>query len=149
MQSPNLSDTILHGCFRNRRDCSDHDACDFKDYRSILAIPATLVEYYFTKERVTEESMGENGEEYVENIPFSKQLKACFTDRYWIMIMSFWAIFQIFNFLSTNSMLYYCNWVLGNSVDSGTGYQILVNAIGQAPLGLGIVILWPLVRLFF
>lgn len=115
---------------------------------SILAIPATLVEYYFTKERVTEESMGENGEEHVENIPFSKQLKACFTDRYWIMIMSFWAIFQIFNFLSTNSMLYYCNWVLGNSVDSGTGYQILVNAIGQAPLGLGIVILWPLVRLF-
>lgn len=92
--------------------------------------------------------MGENGEEHVENIPFSKQLKACFTDRYWIMIMSFWAIFQIFNFLSTNSMLYYCNWVLGNSVDSGTGYQILVNAIGQAPLGLGIVILWPLVRLF-
>ena len=115
---------------------------------SVLAIPATLVEYYFTKERVTEESMDENGEQKGEDVSFGKQLKACFTDRYWIMIMSFWTIFQIFNFLSTNSMLYYCNWVLGNSVSSGTGYQILVNAIGQAPLGIGIFILWPLVRLF-
>lgn len=115
---------------------------------SMLAIPATLIEYYFTKERVTEENIGETGEEKGEDIPFGKQLKACFSDRYWIMIMAFWIIFQIFNFLSTNSMLYYCNWVLGNSVDSGTGYQVLVNAIGQAPLGLGIFILWPLVRLF-
>ncbi len=115
---------------------------------SILAIPATLVEYYFTKERVTEESMNEAGESKEETVPFAKQLKACFTDKYWIMIMSFWAIFQIFNFLSTNSMLYYCNWVLGNSVESGTGMQVLVNAIGQAPLGLGIFILWPLVRKF-
>lgn len=115
---------------------------------SILAIPATLVEYYFTKERVTEENIGDDGENRTEVVPFAKQLKACFADRYWLTIMAFWAIFQLFNFLSTNSILYYCNWVLGNSVDSGTGYQVMVNAIGQAPLGLGIVILWPLVRKF-
>lgn len=115
---------------------------------SVLAIPATLVEYYFTKERVTEEGISESGENKMEVVPFGKQLKACFSNKYWIMIMSFFAIYQILNFLSTNSMLYYCNWVLGNSVDSGTGYQVLVNAIGQAPLGLGIFLLWPLVRLF-
>ena len=115
---------------------------------SILAIPATLVEYYFTKERVTEENIGDDGENRTEVVPFAKQLKACFADRYWLTIMAFWAIFQLFNFLSTNSILYYCNWVLGNSVDSGTGFQVMVNAIGQAPLGLGIVILWPLVRKF-
>lgn len=115
---------------------------------SMLAIPAALIEYYFTKERVTEENTNESGVSKEETIPFMKQLKACFTDRYWIMIMAFWGIYQIFNFLSTNSMLYYCNWVLGNSVESGTGMQVLVNAIGQAPLGLGIFILWPLVRKF-
>lgn len=115
---------------------------------SILAIPATLLEYYFTKERVTEENIGDNGENRTEIVPFAKQLKACFTDRYWMIIMIFWAVFQLFNFLSTNSILYYCNWVLSNSVDSGTGYQVMVNAIGQAPLGLGIFILWPLVRKF-
>lgn len=115
---------------------------------SILAIPATLLEYYFTKERVTEDNMGENMENKTETVPFLKQLKVCFADKYWLMIMEFWALYQIFNVLSTNSMLYYCNWVLGNSVDSGTGYQVMVNAIGQAPLGLGIFILWPLVRKF-
>ena len=115
---------------------------------SMLAIPATLVEYYFTKERVTEEGMNEDGDNEGETVPFMEQLKACFSDKYWVMIMSFWGIYQLFQFLSTNSMLYYCNWVLGNSVESGTGMQVLVNAIGQAPLGLGIFVLWPLVRKF-
>ncbi len=115
---------------------------------SMLAIPATLVEYYFTKERVTEEGADESGVSKEDAVPFMKQFKACFTDKYWLMIMAFWAIFQIFNMMSTNTMLYYCNWVLGNSVESGTGMQVLVNAIGQAPLGLGIFILWPLVRKF-
>lgn len=115
---------------------------------SMLAIPATLVEYYFTKERVTEEKMNESGESKEDVVPFAKQLKACFTDKYWIMIMSFWVIYQIQNILSTNGMIYYSNWVLGNSVESGTMNQVLVNAIGQAPLGFGIFILWPLVRKF-
>lgn len=115
---------------------------------SMLAIPATLVEYYFTKERVTEESVNESGENREETVPFMQQLQACFSDKYWLMIMAFWIIYQITNFLSTNSMLYYCNWVLGSSVESGTGMQILVNAIGQAPLGFGIFILWPLVGKF-
>lgn len=115
---------------------------------AMLAIPATLMEYFFTKERVTEESLNESGESKEETVPFMQQLKACFSDKYWLMIMAFWALYQIFNFLQTNSMLYYCNWVLGNSVESGTGLQVLVNAIGQAPLGFGIFILWPLVRKF-
>ena len=115
---------------------------------SAVALPATLIEYYFTKERVTEENMNESGESKDDVIAFAKQLKACFSDKYWIMIMSFIAIYNILQFLSTNSMLYYCNWVLGNSVDAGTGMQVLVNAIGQAPLGFGIFILWPLVGKF-
>lgn len=114
---------------------------------SILAIPATLLEYYFTKERVTEDSSAGSGEEK-EEISFSQQMKACFQDPYWLIIMGFWIVYQIFNHLSTNSMIYYCNWVLGNSVDSGAARQVLVNMIGQAPLGIGLVILWPLVHKF-
>lgn len=115
---------------------------------SILAIPATLIEYYFTKERVTEETIADDGVDKSEVVPFVKQIKACFTNRYWLIIMGFFGLYQLFQFISTNSTLYYCNWVLSNSVDGGTGLQVIVNAIGQAPLGLGIVILWPLVRKF-
>ncbi len=113
---------------------------------SIIAIPATLVEYYFTKERVTAEAEFSGTQE--ETVSFGKQISACFKDKYWVMIIVFTLILNLCNGLSTNSMLYYCNWVLGNSVESGATKQILVNMIGQAPMGIGVVILWPLVRKF-
>ena len=109
---------------------------------SVLAIPAVLIEYYFTKERVTITNTAEG------SVSFKKQISACFRDKYWIMIMGFTLILNFGNNLSSQSMLYYCNWVLGNSIDSGTVKQILINAIGQAPMGLGVLILWPLVRRF-
>ena len=114
---------------------------------SVLALPATLIEYFFTKERVTEDAAAVKGEDRID-ISFLQQMKACFSDPYWLIIMGFTLVYQIFNFLSTNSMIYYCNWVLGNSVESGTGNQILVNMIGQAPLGIGLIALWPLVKKF-
>lgn len=114
---------------------------------SCLFIPATLLEYYFTKERVTEDAMSAEGDER-QIVSFAQQLKACIKDPYWVIIMGFTILYNIFNVLSTNSMIYFSNWVLGNSVDSGTANQVIVNMIGQAPLGIGLVILWPLVRKF-
>lgn len=115
---------------------------------SLVAIPAVLVEYYFTKERITEDHAKTEDANAGSSVPFMDQVKACVTDKYWLLIMGFWVSYNLTNFLSTGTILYFCNWVLGNSVDSGTGYQLMVNAIGQASLGLGIFILWPLVRKF-
>lgn len=115
---------------------------------SILAIPATLLEYYFTKERVTEDAMSVETAEQGCHISFMEQMKACVKDPYWMIVMGFWVLYQIQQSLMGNSMLYFCNWVLGNSIDSGAGNQVLVNMIGQAPLGIGIIVLWPLVRKF-
>ena len=112
---------------------------------SVIAIPATLIQYYFTKERVTAET--DNGIENSE-ITFAQQVSACLKNRYWVMVILFTITLNLCNGLSANSMLYYCNWVLGNSVESGAAKQILVNMIGQAPMGFGVVILWPLVRKF-
>lgn len=111
---------------------------------SILAIPATLMEYYFTRERVTTQI----DKEHTSDVSFGTQIKACFQDKYWLMVIAFTLILNLCSTLSTQSMLYYCNWVLGSSIDSGATKQILVNAIGQAPMGFGVVILWPLVRKF-
>ena len=112
---------------------------------SIIALPATLVEYYFTKERVTAQTQDAAKE---DTVSFGQQIKACFRDKYWVMVIVFTLILHLCSTLSTSSMLYYCNWVLGDSVDSGAFNQILVNAIGQFPMGLGVVVLWPLVRKF-
>lgn len=115
---------------------------------SIFALPATLVEYYFTKERVTEEAIASGEDAKEKNIAFFKQMKACLADPYWLIVMGFNIVYQVMNILSTNSMIYYSNWVVADSVNGGTAMQVLINDIGQAPLGLGIFVLWPLVRKF-
>ena len=109
---------------------------------SIIALPATLMEYYFTKERVKDQQAEK------QEISFAKQVRACFRDKYWLMVVVFTLILHLGTNLPTQTMLYYCNWVLGNSIESGATKQILVNVIGQAPMGFGVVILWPLVRKF-
>ena len=115
---------------------------------SILAIPGTLIEYYFTKERVTEDAMAAGTENSTDTISFKDQVRACFSDKYWRIIMGFTLIYNVFNILQTNIMPYYANWVLADNVAAGTNLQVLINAIGQAPLGFGIFVLWPLVHKF-
>ncbi len=115
---------------------------------SVFALPAVLIEYYFTKERVTEESINDAGENNMAVVPMADQIKACLTNKYWLMVMAVWALFQFSQIMSTNSMIYFANWVLGSSVAEGATNQVLINAIGQFPLGIGIVVLWPLVKKF-
>ena len=110
---------------------------------SVVAIPATLIEYYFTKERVTEEL-----KEQQREMTFASQVRVCCHNKYWLLVMAFTLILHVCNSMSHSSMIYYCNWVLGDSVESGATKQILVNVIGQAPMGYGIALLWPLVRKF-
>ena len=115
---------------------------------SCFALPACLLEYYFTKERVTEDAMAAGKDPKDDVVAFKEQVKACFGNKYWRLIMGYALIWQLSTVLSTQSMLYYCNWVLARSVDGGTGLQVLVNVIGQAPLGIGVIVLWPLVGKF-
>ena len=77
---------------------------------SIFALPAVLVEYYFTKERVTEENISDDGENTMQIAAMKDQIKACVTNKYFWMVMAFWAIFQLTQNLQTNVMLYFCNW---------------------------------------
>ena len=124
---------------------AQHSWLTVMSFLSVIAIPATLIQYYYTKERVT---AGTENSDKKSDISFARQITACLKDKYWVMIVLFTVVLNLCNGLSTSSMLYYCNWVLGNSVESGAAKQILVNMIGQAPLGFGVLILWPLVRKF-
>lgn len=112
---------------------------------SCIAIPATLMEYWFTRERITSE---DTQEESSSKVSFQDQVKACFHDKYWVIIILFTLLLHLCNGFTTNGMLYYCNWVLADSVQEGAIKQILVNVIGQGPMGFGIFLLWPLVKKF-
>lgn len=110
---------------------------------AIIALPCVMLEYFFTKERITEEV---KNTEHSEQISLGQQLKACLSSKYWIIIMIAMTIVQLCSDIRNTSLVYYCNWVLGTYNDGRT--QTLVSAIGNAPLGFGILIMWPLVKKF-
>ncbi|MDO5423722.1 MAG: MFS transporter [Eubacteriales bacterium] len=109
---------------------------------SILALPLTLLEYYFTKERVTEETQA--GKE--AQVPFAKQLKAIFTDKYMLIIYAYFLIYTCGSSIKNLSLVYFCNYVLGTYNDGFT--QTMLSVIGGIPMGIGIFAVWPLAKKF-
>lgn len=110
---------------------------------AVIAAPCILLEYFFTKERVTEAAV-EAGEQ--KTIPLKEQLSICFSTKYWVLMICFMLLFQIESNIMTVSLPYFCNWVLGTYNDGTT--QALLSVVGKAPLGWGVFILWPLVKKF-
>ena len=109
---------------------------------SILVFPLTLIEYYFTKERITEEF----AEIKQNDVNIKSQLKAVFTDRYWIAIILYYFIYTFGANLKNISLVYYCNYVLGSYNDGIT--QTMISVIGGIPMGIGIFAVWPLAKKF-
>lgn len=110
---------------------------------SILTLPLILLEYFFTKERVTLENQAA-GED--DAVPFAKQLKAIFTDKYMLLIYIYFLIYTAGSCIKNISLVYFCNYVLGAYNDGIT--QTMVSAIGGIPMGLGIFLVWPLAKRF-
>ncbi len=109
---------------------------------SVLALPLTLLEYCFTKERVTLE----NQDKEEASVPFAKQLKAIFTDKYMLIIYAYFLIYTFSTSIKNLSLVYFCNYVLGTYNDGIT--QTLISVIGGIPMGIGIFAVWPLAKKF-
>lgn len=107
-----------------------------------IALPLTLLEYYFTKERITEEQMAT----VEKKVPFLTQLKIVLTDKYMIIMFIYFLIYTLGSSLKNIGLVYYCNYVLGTYNDGTT--QMLVSVIGGIPMGIGIFAVWPLAKKF-
>ena len=107
---------------------------------SCISLPLVLLEYYFTKERVTAES---NGQEE-KKIPLTLQLKAIFTDKYMLLLLGYFLLYTLTSQLKNVALPYYCNYVLGTEADGIT--QTFVSVLGGIPMGIGIFAVWPLAK---
>lgn len=109
---------------------------------SCLFLPGAILQYFFTKERVSED------ENMVETEPISllTQIKTCFTDKYWLYYFAIFFFYQLGSNIYSVALNFYANYVLGTYNDGIT--LTLLNAIGQAPLGLGVFLLWPIAKKF-
>ena len=110
---------------------------------SIIALPLTLLEYFFTKERVTEEKAED---EAGTGLSFVAQLKLLFTDKYMVLMYVYFLIYTTGPTLKNLGLVYYCNYVLGTYNDGVT--QMMVSVIGGIPMGIGIFAVWPLAKRF-
>jgi GPH family glycoside/pentoside/hexuronide:cation symporter len=109
---------------------------------SIITLPLTLLEYYFTRERVTEEYH----EKQKDIRSMVEQLKAAFTNGYWVIFILIAFITQFSQMCKNTALVYFCNYVLGSYNDGIT--QTMVSAIGGIPMGIGIFAVAPLARKF-
>ncbi|MBO4327478.1 MAG: MFS transporter [Clostridia bacterium] len=110
---------------------------------SVIALPLTLLEYYYTKERITEESIDKREE---KKIPYKLQLKAIFSDKYFVLLIVYFLIYTVGSTVKNIGLVYYCNYVLGTYQDGVT--QMLVSVLGGIPMGIGIFLVWPLAKKF-
>ena len=110
---------------------------------SCLALPLTIMEYYFTKERVTMEDINKKNE---EKIPYKNLLKAIITDKYMVLILLYFLICTVGTQFKNLGLVYFCNYVLGTYNDGKT--QTMISVIGGIPMGIGIFAVWPLAKKF-
>ena len=110
---------------------------------SILALPLTLMEYFFTKERVTLEDADKTQQSAV---PYRQSLKAIFSDRYMVLILLYFLIYTVGTQFKNLGLVYFCNYVLGTYNDGIT--QTLISVVGGIPMGIGIFAVWPLAKKF-
>ena len=114
----------------------------------IITAIGVLIEYFFTRERVTEESLGQ---ETVAKPSLStgEQWKICAKDKYWIIMMVFFFLYQFGGMIKNVSQNYFCTAMfpdaMGNyTVAYGGQLQGTLAIIGAVPTAIGMVIALPL-----
>ncbi|MBR2644177.1 MAG: MFS transporter [Clostridia bacterium] len=112
---------------------------------SIVAIPLLLLEYFYTRERITEDIETEFGVDNENNIPLKAQLKALFTNKYWVILTVIATVSGIVdNFKGGNVQYFYIKFLL-DGANKPMMYTIYQIATGF-PLGIGAIAIYPLAK---
>ncbi len=110
-----------------------------------------LLEYFFTRERITEETImlseasrkdnaGEAKEEkQVKKVSMGEQAKICLKDKFWWIIIIFFFLYQFGGQMKNNDMSFFSQAFTG-----GTSVSSLINTVGAAPTAIGMVLVWPI-----
>lgn len=109
---------------------------------SVITFLGIVVEYYYTRERITEENLKLNIKEEKRGI--KEQFRSVVSSRYWWIIILYFFFFQLGGMIKNGSMSYYCRWMFDAVNETQAGdYQALLGIIGGLPTALGMVIAWP------
>ena len=122
---------------------------------AVLAVCTTFVQYFYTRERVTEERRNQTGIQQQDAVKLEAhkeasmgtQLKACLQSKYWILFVIIVLIVNICSNLRNISLIYYSGWVVnGNAYGNIAAIQAKFQMIALSPMGPGILLMLPLTK---
>lgn len=114
---------------------------------SVIAIPLLLLEYFYTRERITEDVTLEQSKPGEENIPLKQQLKALFSNKYYVILLILTTIGGILdNFKGGNVQYFYIKFLLGGA-ENPLMYTIYTVITGSMT-GIGAFIIYPMAKKF-
>lgn len=114
-------------------------------FLSVVAVPLLLMEYFYTRERITEDVASEVGLENENKIPLKAQMKALFTNKYFVILTIIATVGGIVdNFKGGNVQFFYIKFLLGGA-ENPMMYTIYQIATGF-PLGIGAIVIYPLAK---
>ncbi|MBR7045237.1 MAG: MFS transporter [Lachnospiraceae bacterium] len=129
-------------------------AASYNNWRMIgivLAVVTGLgiaLEYFFTRERITEETMALGIKE--DKIPMKKHIEACTREKFWWMVVIYILFFQMGQLVKNTSMSFYVRWMFDSVLASSNpeaqsgALMSTLGLVGGLPSAVGMVIAWPL-----
>lgn len=120
-----------------------------------LSVATTFVQYFYTRERVTEERRNQRGvrEQDARKLELHReagmweQLGACLKSKYWILFVILILLTNILANLRNISLIYYSGWVVnGNAYGRVAAIQAKFQMIALSPMGPGILLMLPLTK---
>lgn len=112
---------------------------------ALLTVPLSIIQYYYTKERVTMENVSAGEENPSGKGHIRKQLKCLFSSRYWVLAFLFGMIQTISSNISGyNLNTNFCTVILGATIENN--YNLIYTIASGVPLGLGILFIYPLCK---
>lgn len=116
-----------------------------------VTVVGTLIEYFFTRERITEETMGKESAAK-PSLSTAEQWKICSKDKFWIIMMVFFFLYQFGGMIKNVSINYYCTSMFKDAAglytnEWGGNRQGLLSTIGAVPTAVGMVIALPLANI--
>ena len=104
----------------------------------VTLVIGAIIEFYFTRERITEEEFARGDVEQkqaVKVVPMKDQIAVCMKDKYWWMIMIFFFLYQLGGMMKNNSATYFSVAWSGTSDLAG-----VISMVGAIPTAVGMVV---------
>ena len=112
---------------------------------SVIAIPLLLLEYFYTRERITEDVSAQHSRLDEQKIPLRDQIKALFSNKYFVILTIIFTVGGIVDhFKGGNVQYFYIKFMLGGAENPlmYTIYQVVTGT----PLGIGAFLIYPLAK---